>query len=225
MSSTVGLSNPGVSAIDPPWVAMLYVTKDTSSTGTGTCELCRRETDQITRHHLYPRVATRKAAASGFPFTPEQTDSLVPLCWPCHCIVHRLIPADILAAAFHSIDLLLTHGGVDAWLRWARQPDHTMEFLHSLMITKDDPEVVKKGGRPPMPAIQDALDTIWAENQEGFPRLEGKKKKTHGHALRQKIRRVMGNNTADKLNIQAAMSANPKYREWQLWVFGHTGRE
>ncbi|KAJ7327485.1 hypothetical protein DFH08DRAFT_672059, partial [Mycena albidolilacea] len=70
------------------------------------CELCGRQTDQITTHHLYPRVTVRKAAKSGFPFTRKQKDSVAAMCWPCHCIVHRLIPADILAASFHSIDLL-----------------------------------------------------------------------------------------------------------------------
>ncbi|KAJ7153107.1 hypothetical protein C8R43DRAFT_453380 [Mycena crocata] len=98
-------------AIAPPWIGMLSVTEDTLATCPGICELCRRHTDHLTQHHLFPRAAVKRAADSGFPFTPEQKNSVAALCWPCHCIVHRLIRADILAAAFHSIDLLRTHGG------------------------------------------------------------------------------------------------------------------
>ncbi|KAJ7829782.1 hypothetical protein B0H14DRAFT_3465456 [Mycena olivaceomarginata] len=82
--------------IEPPWIKMLSVTKDTPAKYTGTCGLCGRQTDQITTNHLYPRATKESVAA---------------MCWPCHCIVHRLIPADILAPSFHSIDLLRTHGG------------------------------------------------------------------------------------------------------------------
>ncbi|KAJ7327434.1 hypothetical protein DFH08DRAFT_967877 [Mycena albidolilacea] len=99
--------------IEPRWIEMLSVTKDTPAKHTGTCGLCGRQTDQITTHrpHLYPRATVRKAAKSRFPFTLEQKESVAAMCWPCHCIVHRLISADILAASFHSIDLLRTHSG------------------------------------------------------------------------------------------------------------------
>lgn len=97
--------------VESPWIGMLSVTKDTPAKHTGNCELCCCQTNQITTHHLYPRATVRKAAKSGFPFTLEQKESVAAMCWPCHCIVHRLIPADILATSFHSIDLLKTHGG------------------------------------------------------------------------------------------------------------------
>ncbi|KAJ7464666.1 hypothetical protein B0H11DRAFT_70092 [Mycena galericulata] len=94
---------------EPTWIGMLSATKDTPAKHVGTCELCGRQTDHITQHHLYPRAAQRRAVTSGFPFTLEQKGSIAAMCWPCHCIVHRLIPVDILASSFHSIDLLKTH--------------------------------------------------------------------------------------------------------------------
>ncbi|KAJ6544555.1 hypothetical protein DFH09DRAFT_1173015 [Mycena vulgaris] len=149
------------------------------------------------------------------------------MCWPCHCIVHRLIPADILAASFHSIDLLKTHDDIRAWLRWAQQK--SIMYLHSLMIPRTlkvpcTPKVQKaKATRGPSlpresPKIQNALDTIWAENQGGFPRWEGKGKKTRGHALRQQVRRLVGSSNVRKPDIEAAMT-KPEYQEWQQWVF------
>ncbi|KAJ7464665.1 hypothetical protein B0H11DRAFT_70089 [Mycena galericulata] len=69
------------------------------------------------------------------------------------------------------------------------------------------------------PKVQTALATIWAQNQGGFPRWEGKGKKTRGHALRQQIRRLPGTNNVKKPDIEAAMRANPEYHEWQQWVF------
>ncbi|KAJ7858507.1 hypothetical protein B0H14DRAFT_2577719 [Mycena olivaceomarginata] len=139
------------------------------------------------------------------------------MCWPCHCIVHRLIPADILAASFHSIDLLRTHGGIQAWLRWAQQK--LIMHLHSLMIPHT-PKVKKakttRGSSLPResPKIQSALDTIWAENRGGFPRWEGKANRTRGHALRQQVRRLAGSSNIRKPDIEAAMRTKPEWREW-----------
>jgi hypothetical protein len=108
MASFAGTSQGGNHS---PWIGMLSVTKDTPARHSGTCELCGCHTDQITIHHLYPRAAARRAATSSFPFTLEQKESVAAICWPCHCIIHRLLPPNILASSFHSIDLLKTHDG------------------------------------------------------------------------------------------------------------------
>ncbi|KAJ6558390.1 hypothetical protein B0H19DRAFT_1376815 [Mycena capillaripes] len=242
-------------ATDSSWIGMLSETKDTLSKRTGTCDLCDCSTNHLTQHHLYPRAVARKAAKRGSPFTSKQKDSVAGLCWPCHCIVHRLIPADVLASSFHSIDLLKTHDGILAWLHWA-QPKG-IQYLHSIMISKipRPPKNVQKAkpgksvvSQPsaPMPKIPrppknvqkakpgksvvsqpsasasvlNALDTIWAQNQGGFPRWEGKGTKTRGHALRQRIRTLIGSSDVKKPDIRVAMSAKPEYQESQQWVFG-----
>ncbi|KAF7348688.1 HNH endonuclease [Mycena venus] len=146
------IGGPSPAIVEPAsWISMLSATKDTPArhTCTGTCELCGNQTDKITMHHLYPRAVVRKAAKRGFPFTPDQKDSIASMCWPCHCIVHRLIPADILASAFHSIDLLKTHDGIRAWLVWA-QPKGP-QYLHSLMVP--NPPKPPMAPKPPKPQM------------------------------------------------------------------------
>ncbi|KAJ7472190.1 hypothetical protein FB451DRAFT_1367982 [Mycena latifolia] len=220
MASIAGPSQ----AVHEPWIGMLSETKDTPAKHTGTCELCGHQTEHITQHHLYPRATVRKAATNGFPYTPEQKASIAALCWPCHCIVHRLIPNDILASSFHSIELLKIHGGIQAWLHWAQRK--SVRDLHSLMIPRS-PKITK-GKRGPVlpqasPTVQRALETIWAQNQDGFPRWEGKGTKTRGHSLRQQVRRLPGLNNVRKPDIEAAMRANPEWQQWQQWVFGRIG--
>ncbi|KAJ6542535.1 hypothetical protein DFH09DRAFT_1322387 [Mycena vulgaris] len=82
------------------------------------------------------------------------------MCWPCHRIVHRLIPADILASSFHSIALTKTHGGSLASLGAAE--------IDAGPALVDDPMLSE--GSILSEAIQSALDTIWAQNQDSFPR-------------------------------------------------------
>ncbi|KAJ7720792.1 hypothetical protein B0H16DRAFT_1603905 [Mycena metata] len=203
-------SSAGPSASGNNWTGMLSMAKDTPSRHTGTCELCGKDTDHITKHHLYPRSATRRAF-----FTPEQKDSLAAMCWPCHCIIHQLILADVLARDFHSIELLNTHSRIQAWLQWAES--WTMEHLHSLMVP---PRLRQPQNQSP---IQNALDAIWVRNENTFPRLEGKGKRTRALAIRGQIRQFPGLAHAAKPDIEAAMRANPEYREWQQWVFGGEG--
>ncbi|KAJ7030608.1 hypothetical protein C8F04DRAFT_1113042 [Mycena alexandri] len=173
------------------WIGMLSVTKDTPSQHSGTCTLCGKDTSHITQH-LYPRAASRRAS-----FTPEQKDSVAAMCWPCHCIMHQLILADVLARDFHSIELLKTHSRIQVWLHWAES--RPMEYLHSLMIPC--PPKKPQNQSP----IQSALDAIWLRNQNTFPRLEGKGKRTRALAIRGQVRQFPGLRSATKPDIEAAM--------------------
>jgi hypothetical protein len=49
--SMASSSQAVVHNIEPPWIEMLSVTKDTPAKHTGPCELCGRQTDQITYTH------------------------------------------------------------------------------------------------------------------------------------------------------------------------------
>ncbi|KAJ7641177.1 hypothetical protein FB45DRAFT_1053755 [Roridomyces roridus] len=210
-------TRPSIPAIQPPWIGMLSQTKDTPSCTHGICQLCRCETDRFTSHHLFPRVAVRNAAIQGTPFTPQQQKSVADLCWPCHCIVHRLIPHEVLACAFYTVDFLHGHGGVQAWLRWKQ--NKSILYLHSLMLPVSSLPATPANSKL-VENISEALDAIWAEHNGDFPRWEGKGKKTRGHALRQQIRTLLGKPTGvNKPKIEMAMRANPIYREWQQRVF------
>jgi hypothetical protein len=71
-----------------------------------TCELCRREVDRYTVHHLTPR-------ARGGRFGPTAR-----LCPTCHRQLHALFSETTLANELYSIDLLRTNPQVNNFLGW-----------------------------------------------------------------------------------------------------------
>lgn len=70
------------------------------------CELCRREADQYTVHHLTPR-------ARGGRFGPTAR-----LCPTCHRQLHALFSETTLANELHSLDLLRANPQVNSFLGW-----------------------------------------------------------------------------------------------------------
>jgi hypothetical protein len=73
------------------------------------CELCLRQVDRFTWHHLVPR-------AKGGSHGPKAS-----LCPPCHRQVHALFSETTLARELHSIPLLQANPQVRHYLRWARK--------------------------------------------------------------------------------------------------------
>ncbi|KAJ7720766.1 hypothetical protein B0H16DRAFT_380902 [Mycena metata] len=196
-----------------PWIGMLSVTLDTPAKHYGTCDLCRKETESITKHHLYPRAA---AAASGLSFTPEQEKSIAMMCWPCHCIVHRLLRAPVLARFYHSIDTLKTHSGIKAWLKWSQSL--STQHLRSLMISRPDALIKPPKTYKSTPKIQRALDEIWLQNNDTFPKLEPtSKKRTRAWALGRHMKKTfpatLGGGVG-KPQLEAAMKTRVEYGEW-----------
>ena len=73
------------------------------------CELCRREMDRYTVHHLVPR-------AKGGRFGPTAK-----LCSTCHRQLHALFSEATLAQELHSIPLLRANSQVNSYLKWVRR--------------------------------------------------------------------------------------------------------
>jgi 5-methylcytosine-specific restriction enzyme A len=73
------------------------------------CELCHRQVDGYTVHHLVPR-------ARGGRFGPKAN-----LCPTCHRQVHALFSETTLAQELHSIELLRANPQVAAYLKWVRK--------------------------------------------------------------------------------------------------------
>ena len=73
------------------------------------CELCQREVDRYTVHHLVPR-------ARGGRFGPTAK-----LCPTCHRQLHALFSEATLAEELHSIALLRANPQVNSYLRWVRK--------------------------------------------------------------------------------------------------------
>ena len=73
------------------------------------CELCQREVDRYTVHHLVPK-------ARGGRFGPT-----VNLCPTCHRQLHALFTEATLAEELNSIALLRANFQVNSYLRWVRK--------------------------------------------------------------------------------------------------------
>jgi hypothetical protein len=73
------------------------------------CELCQREVDRYTVHHLVPR-------ARGGKFGPKAQ-----LCSTCHRQLHALFSEATLADELNSIALLQANPQVDNYLKWVRK--------------------------------------------------------------------------------------------------------
>lgn len=72
------------------------------------CELCRREVEVLSRHHLVPRE-------EGGRYGPTAE-----LCQPCHSSIHLLLSNKELALQFNSIAALQTAEPLQKYLRWVK---------------------------------------------------------------------------------------------------------
>ena len=73
------------------------------------CELCQREVDRFTVHHLVPR-------AKGGRFGPTAR-----LCPTCHRQLHAMFTEATLAEELNSIALLQANPQVNSYLKWVRK--------------------------------------------------------------------------------------------------------
>ncbi len=80
------------------------------------CELCLREAERYTVHHLVPR-------AEGGRFGPRAK-----LCATCHRQLHAMFTEATLAKEFNSLDSIRNHPEMRKYLRWARKQKDGASF-------------------------------------------------------------------------------------------------
>ncbi|KUI69886.1 Uncharacterized protein YisB [Cytospora mali] len=209
---------------------------------TDTCELCNRVARYdrgITKHHLYPQSVV-KAAAEG-KYTAEQKCSLALLCWPCHSAIHRIIPNDRLAQSFHSVELLKAHSEVQDWVQRMKRattaelnpPTRSNRIISrvgafsisqvsgvkKVKMSKSERRLAEKLQRSSIvPQINLALDTLWAQNGNSFPRLfTGSARRNR--RLRDAVRELSRNKDVQCPDVREALRSRPEYREWYDWAF------
>ena len=73
------------------------------------CELCEREVQATSRHHLVPR---EEGGRYG---------STVDLCQPCHSSVHRFLSNRALARNYASVEALRGAEELQTYLRWVKK--------------------------------------------------------------------------------------------------------
>ncbi|UYZ60948.1 HNH endonuclease [Hymenobacter latericus] len=74
-----------------------------------TCQLCERQVQQVSRHHLVPRE-------EGGRYGPT-----IDLCQPCHSTVHLLLTNKALARQYHSVEALRSADELQKYLHWIKR--------------------------------------------------------------------------------------------------------
>jgi hypothetical protein len=72
------------------------------------CELCEREVQRITKHHLLPKSKGGKNTET------------VNLCQPCHSTIHHTFSNKELARNFTSLAALKSAGALQKYLEWIK---------------------------------------------------------------------------------------------------------
>ncbi len=86
------------------------------------CALCGRAVERVSRHHLVPRSRVRKAKRRGREVTPAETET-VPLCRPCHGMVHATLSEKELQRSYPTLEALREHPEIGRFVRWVRKQD------------------------------------------------------------------------------------------------------
>ena len=72
------------------------------------CELCRREVQNLSRHHLVPREEGGRYGATA------------DLCQPCHSTIHLSISNQELAQQYNTIEALQKAEPLQKYLKWVK---------------------------------------------------------------------------------------------------------
>ena len=84
------------------------------------CELCRREMEKLTIHHLIPRqYSKRKKIKIG---------DTVNICSPCHRQIHSLFNNKILAQELNTIEALENEPKMKKFLSWVKKQRHNKKI-------------------------------------------------------------------------------------------------
>ncbi len=77
------------------------------------CELCEREMDALTVHHLIPRQKTKRKKIEPGP--------TINICSACHKQIHTLFDNTRLATELNSIERLKNEPQMQKFLSWVRK--------------------------------------------------------------------------------------------------------
>ncbi len=84
--------------------------------GSAACELCLRESEQFTAHHLVPR-------SRGGKFGPKAK-----LCPTCHRQLHALFSEATLAKELQSVEQIRANPDMASYLKWVRKQKGAANF-------------------------------------------------------------------------------------------------
>lgn len=210
----------------------------------GTCSLCLRTMHNMTAHHVHPRVhvgggVMKRGGPAGF--TEAQLGVCIDACVPCHRIIHQLIPNAVMGMEYYSADLLRSQPRVKAWADWVvQQPQPPVPIegagrpLSKRQLSKQQRREDKRPHKATMSTdqIRIALQKMWTENGDTFPRWEGgpgrkwkrSPKSPSKHRIQQLVIKLadLSDLLVNAQGVKDAMKPIPQYREWYLWLFDTT---
>ncbi len=70
------------------------------------CDLCTREVNTLTKHHLKPKS---RGGTKG--------DTIM-VCLSCKDMIHRLIPNKELDKKYNTLEMLLSHSKIQKYINW-----------------------------------------------------------------------------------------------------------
>lgn len=79
------------------------------------CELCEREMDRLTAHHLVPRQSTKRKK--------EDPGPTIDICSACHRQIHVLFDNKVLAKELNTVDKLKNEPQMQKFLAWVKKQD------------------------------------------------------------------------------------------------------
>lgn len=77
------------------------------------CELCEREMDKLTLHHLVPRQHTKRKKIDTSP--------TIEICSACHRQIHVLFDNKLLAKELNTLEKLKSTPQMEKFLNWVRK--------------------------------------------------------------------------------------------------------
>ncbi|WP_318781219.1 HNH endonuclease [Amazonocrinis nigriterrae] len=79
------------------------------------CELCQREMEHLTIHHLVPRQNTKRKKQDPGPTAN--------ICSACHRQIHALFNNKLLARELNTLDKLTNEPQMQKFLAWVKKQD------------------------------------------------------------------------------------------------------
>ncbi|MDJ0723848.1 MAG: HNH endonuclease [Prochloraceae cyanobacterium] len=79
------------------------------------CELCDREIDSLTLHHLIPKQYSKRKKLNTGP--------TINICSPCHKQIHALFDNKYLARELNTLSKLQQEPKMQKFLSWVRKQD------------------------------------------------------------------------------------------------------
>jgi len=80
-----------------------------------TCELCKRDVERLTVHHLIPRQKTKRKKADPGP--------TINICSACHRQIHTLFDNTYLAKNLNTLEQLQQEPQMQQFLAWVKKQD------------------------------------------------------------------------------------------------------